>query len=197
MLEPLLVKSLTHDTNINIQLIWYTENTRVTVPNWQYNTNSIILTLQNIKYPIASNTIPHCHSLRPHHAALMWNPVICTFFYNPSFSAANILLLSLTSLLISSSSCPVFILVFDYSGGAWSRCKRNQVKKGAVSYYEGRMSHLSSSPFIPPPGTPTNPNSAPGPLHSALQVFESVITVGDLHSCLSQGCEASSKGHWG
>lgn len=108
--------------------------------------------------------------------------MICLFLSLPSFSVANMFHLSFTALLIRSSSCPKFILLFDYSGGAWNRCKRNMVQN--QSYYRGRMTNLSSSLLSPPPPQePTRTQTQPlRPLHTALQVFETVITVGDLQS---------------
>lgn len=56
------------------------------------------------------------------------------------------------------------------------------VKNGGLSFYQGRMSHLSSSLLSIPPRNPHTPKLSPGPLHTALQVLETVITVGDLQS---------------
>ncbi len=119
----------------------------------------------------------------------MWNPVICPFLSFPSFH------LSFPSLLIPRSSCPVFILLFDYSGGVWSRSMRNMVKNVGLSYYQGRMSHVSS-PLWPTPQEPTHTQTRlRAPTYST-------AGVGDCNYCgrftvLFQGCEASSKGHWG
>ena len=108
--------------------------------------------------PLVSITIPTNST----HPQLLFYPCI-------SFSIANIFHLFLTSLLIPSSSCPMFILLFDYSGGVWSGCKRNVVKNRGLSYYRGWMSHLTHTQTLP--------------LHTALRVLESVITAGDLQFC--------------
>lgn len=125
----------------------------------------------------------------------MWNPVICLFLSLPSFSVANMFHLSFTALLIRSSSCPKFILLFDYSGGAWNRCKRNMVQN--QSYYRGRMTNLSSSLLSPPPPrTHTDPNSAPeAPTYSTAGVWD--CNYCGRFTVQLQGCEASSKGHRG
>lgn len=69
-----------------------------------------------------------------------------------------------------SSFRPMFNLLFDYSGGVWSRCKRNMIKTEAwVIIRAGCLTSHPQSWAPLPPGPPapriphTHPNSAPGP----------------------------------
>lgn len=93
--------------------------------------------------------------------------------------------LSFAAFFIPNSFRPMFNFPFDNSIGVWSRCMRNMIKTEAWVIIRAGCLTSHSLPWAPLcPQDPTHTQTQPqAPRRTALQVLESVITVGDLQSC--------------